>query len=122
MKNCFVTVFAPLAISASLFGCTTVRIDSGPDNVRIERHFGALFVSVNNVNEAYSAQVSSIGISNTPMGFAVGYSNQSWVNMPKEHCRMVLWINSQTEFAEAKKLAQKIDKLCIAPPQSSEKE
>jgi hypothetical protein len=97
----------------SLLGCTTVRIESSPDHVKIERHFGALYVSVVDAGQARVAQVRSLGITNTPLGFSAGYTNQTIVQTPPDNCHLVLWVGNDSQLDEVKHLVAATPKVCV---------
>jgi hypothetical protein len=87
------------SVGIGLIGCTTVRIESGPGSVKIERHFGTLYVSVADAGQARVAQVRSLGLTNTPLGFSAGYTNQMIVQMPPNDCHLVLFAVRDGQFA-----------------------
>jgi hypothetical protein len=101
------------SLSTVLLGCTTVRIESSPDQVRIERHFGTLYVSVVDAGQARLAQVRSLGLTNTPLGFSAGYTNQMILQMAPEDCHLVLWVDSEAHLAQARRLVADAQKGCV---------
>lgn len=54
--------------------CTTVTIGTTADNIIVERHFGALVVSVKDTPRSYVAEVSGVG--------TLGYSGRNVAVMP----------------------------------------
>jgi hypothetical protein len=110
------------SVCIGLTGCTTVRIESGPDTVKIERHFGALYVSVADAGQARVAQVRSLGLTSTPLGFSAGYTHQMIVQMPPDGCQLVLWVGSEAQLAEARRLVADAPKACVVSDFSPSKE
>jgi hypothetical protein len=59
------------------------------------------------------AQVRSLGLTNTPLGFSAGYTNQMIVQMPPNDCHLVLWVGSEAQLAEARRLVAYAPKACV---------
>ena len=97
-------------------GCTTINIQSADGQVSVQRHFGVLYVDIAGKDSGNTAQLVSFGASTTPLGFALGYSRQSWVQLPRGDCRLVLWVEDPDQLAAATRLANLTPTLCVGRP------
>ncbi len=100
----------------ALAACASVRIESGPDQVRVEQRWGVLAISVDSPANAYVAKVESLGLLNTPFGWSAGFSRQSWAALGPE-CRLVIWVSQPEHLETARRLADPKAGICIAAPQ-----
>lgn len=105
MKQCVIVLV--------LAGCTTVRIESAldPAAIRVERHLGVLAVDVPGARPSYVADITSVGFSNGPFGWTVGYARQAWAALGEE-CRLVLWVINSEQIEAARELANGNPGLC----------
>lgn len=105
-----------VALGAVLCGCTTVHVSAGPDAIRVERHFGVLQIRVVDPSHAYVAEVSGLGLVDTPVGFTAGYARHAWVRGHADDCRVVLWIESAADLKGVDNLLKQHPDLCAVPP------
>lgn len=110
------------ATVSALQGCTILRIESSSDRITVSREFGALYVSVADAGRAHTATLTSLGITNTPMGFSLGYSRQTWVQMPDDACRLVLWVDDPELLPQVKHLMAQIPQACVIASSNKESE
>ena len=110
------------ALMLWLAACTTVRIGASPDEVRVERHFGVLAVTIADSGRAHVGEVSGLGINSTPLGFSAGYSRHTWAELPPDECRVVIWITDSAQRAAVEALLAARPDLCAVPFPSSPKE
>lgn len=101
-----------LPIVASLMACTTVRIESTDRQVRVEHHWGVLAVTVEQPQTSLVAEITGIGLIQSPWGWSAGYTNQSWAALGPE-CRLVIWINSPDQMDAAARLADPKAGICV---------
>ncbi|WP_159693629.1 hypothetical protein [Cognatazoarcus halotolerans] len=107
-------VLCPLLLS--LGACTTIRIQTADDTVRIERHWGVLAVEFIEPGASHVAEVSALGLLQSPFGWSAGYSHQSWAALGPE-CRLVLWVTAPEHIETARRLADSSPGVCaISPP------
>lgn len=104
------------ALCAGLGACTTVQIGTSPEAISIERHFGILQVRVVDPGHAYVAEVSGVGLHDTPAGFTAGYARHTWVRGRADDCRVVLWIESAAALTAVESLLKQYPDLCAVPP------
>lgn len=101
-----------------LFACTTVRIESAldPAAVRVERRWGVVGVHMPGAMPSYVAEVSSLGFSQSPFGWTVGYARQGWAALGDD-CRLVVWVASREHLEAARELAAAHAGVCaVAAP------
>ncbi|MCB1905869.1 MAG: hypothetical protein KDH15_00740 [Rhodocyclaceae bacterium] len=113
MNPCLRLAAAALCAS-QLVGCTTLRIEAGGEQVKVERHWGTLVVRVSG-DGAHAAQLRSFGISDTPVGLTAGFASQSWLHFPVDDCRVVLWIENAAELAAAREWVEGHPQVCSMP-------
>jgi hypothetical protein len=63
-------------------------------------------------SDAAIGNVRSFGASRTPLGFALGYSSQSFV-IDNENCRLVVWIENDVEATALMESLSGIDNVCV---------
>ncbi|MCB1899584.1 MAG: hypothetical protein KDH16_09850 [Rhodocyclaceae bacterium] len=112
-------VLCPLLLS--LGACTTIRIQTADDTVRIERHWGVLAVEFIEPGASHIAEVSALGLLQSPFGWSAGYSHQSWAALGPE-CRLVLWVSTPQDFEAARRLAESSPGTCAITPSTSQME
>jgi hypothetical protein len=95
-----------------LGGCTTVRISDSKGNIRIEKSFGFVSIQKSNDTEAITAEVTSFGYINTPLGHNIGYSNQSII-MSDSSCKVIVWLDDSVSEEQINQL-QKISSVCFS--------
>lgn len=100
----------------ALVACASVRIESGPDQVRVEQRWGVLAITVDDPAKSYVAKVESLGLLSTPFGWSAGFSRQSWAALGPE-CRLVIWVSQPEHLETARRLADPKAGICIAAPQ-----
>lgn len=108
------SIWCSVGVATHLLGCTTLRIETGEGQVKVERHWGMLVVRVGS-EAPHAAQLTSLGISNTPLGFTAGFASQTWLHMPGDDCRVVLWIDSAAQLAAAKAWIEAQPQVCSMP-------
>lgn len=108
------SIWWSLGVVVHLLGCTTLRIEAGEGQVKVERHWGMLVVNVG-TEAPHAAQLTSFGISNTPLGFTAGFASQTWLHMPGDDCRVVLWIDSAAQLDAAKAWIETQPQVCSMP-------
>jgi len=107
-------ILCPLLVL--LGACTTVSIQTADDKVRIERHWGVLAVEFVEPEASHVAEVSALGLLQSPFGWSAGYSHQSWAALGPE-CRLVLWVTAPEHIETARRLADSSPGVCaISPP------
>ncbi|MEW9799282.1 hypothetical protein [Alteromonas sp. CYL-A6] len=108
-------VFAVLITLLSA-GCTTVSISQSDGSVSIERHFG--FVVIKPLDDAsmMTAEVTSLGYSATPLGYSLGYSQQS-VTTADDGCRLVVWVQDHTSQRALADKLQALEDVCVLQKQ-----
>lgn len=116
LPSCLLTV---LLLSPLLFlsGCTMIRIEAADDAVRIERHWGVLSLEIVEPKAIQVAEVTALGIIQSPFGWSAGYSHQTWASLGPE-CRLVIWVSSPEHIEMARELANSPAGACVAGPSS----
>jgi hypothetical protein len=102
-----------LSLVALVCGCTTIRVESADDHVRIVRHFGVLAVSVGEPTTSHVAEVTGVGLVRSPWGWSAGYTHQSWAAIGPE-CRLVIWASTSDQHETARRLADPRTGICVA--------
>jgi hypothetical protein len=87
------------SIMLTLGACTTISITSPEGHTKIERSFGVASISVSSGDSPAVVQMTSIGFSSGPAGYAVGYSDQE-ITRFHDDCRVIFWVTDQNQ-AEA---------------------
>src|SRR5687767_9579874 len=77
-------------------GCTTVSIGSTDGHTKIARSLGFASISVSPTIAPVLVEVTALGFTAGPAGYAVGFSNQQLVAIP-ETCRVIFWIRNEPE-------------------------
>lgn len=110
-KGCL-ALLPPVLISL-LCGCATVRVESMGQDVRVERQWGVLAVTVGESNASHVAEMTSLGFARGPFGWSAGYTHQSWAALGPE-CRLVIWVSAAEHLAAARQLANGERGVCVA--------
>ena len=105
----------PLAFALVATGCASVRIESASGEVRVEQHWGVLGVTVDGSATSHVAELRSLGITSTPMGWSVGVTRQIWASLGSE-CRLVIWVSEAEHLETAKRLQNSINGICVVSP------
>lgn len=100
------------ALAAS--GCASVRIESASGEVRIEQRWGVLGVVVDGSAKSHVAELRSLGIASTPMGWSAGITRQSWASLGPE-CRLVIWVSEAKHLEAARRLQASTNGVCVMP-------
>lgn len=105
------------ALAAS--GCASVRIESASGEVRIEQRWGVLGVVVGGSAKSHVAEVRSLGIASTPMGWSAGVTRQSWASLGPE-CRLVIWVDQPKHVATIRSMTSTRTDICVVSPPTPE--
>ena len=110
MKLNYISVLPFLCLS--LLSCTTVRVVQKDGSVSVERHFG--FIEIKPIDNAsiVTANVTSFGYASTPLGYNLGFSQQS-VTTASEACHFVIWIDESTNQQEVIEVLETLDGSCV---------
>jgi hypothetical protein len=109
--------FAALALASLLGACTTVRIEAGPDDVRIERHFGLLGVRLASPHRSLVAEMSGFGVLSAPGSLSLGYASLRFASLGPD-CRVVLWLAPGERLPlETLDRLRQVAGVCFTPPQ-----
>ncbi|MEO1083979.1 MAG: hypothetical protein AAFY88_07035 [Acidobacteriota bacterium] len=98
----------------ALGGCTVVEISAGEGAVEVERHFGALSFDWPE-NEATVVRIRTFGAGPTLTGFALGYAAADAAILNRD-CRVVLWLEPETDLDDVRAAVRGIPDVCIAGP------
>lgn len=105
----------PLVFALAATGCASVHIESALGDVRIEQRWGVLGVVVDGAAPGYVAEVRSLGIASTPMGWSAGITRQSWASLGPE-CRLVIWVSEVEHLEAARRLQASTKGVCVVSP------
>lgn len=111
MRHCLL----PFVLASFVAGCASVRIESASGQVRVERRWGVLGVVVDGPAASHVAEVTSLGVVSTPMGWNAGFTRQSWAVLGPE-CRLVIWVSDAEHLETARHLEASTTGVCVAGP------
>lgn len=104
-----------MLVSLTVAGCANVRIESPSGEIRLEQRWGILSVVVDSPTTNYVAEIRSLGITSTPMGWSAGITRQNWASLGPD-CQLVIWVSEAEHLEAAKRLEASIKGVCIANP------
>ena len=94
-------------------GCMTVRVEAGPNDVKIERHWGYLRLDFATPDQMLVAQASGLGLITSPTGTTLGYSRQRFAALGPR-CHVVLWIDASSALdAAARRALEQLSGTCL---------
>ena len=99
----------------AITGCASVRIESASGDVQIEHRWGVLGVVVDRSAPGYVAEVRSLGITSTPIGWSAGITQQNWASLGPE-CRLAIWVSEAEHLEAAKRLQASTNGVCVVSP------
>lgn len=101
-------------VALALFpGCTVVRIHAqSTDDAKVHWHAGIVSIELAPGVRSVVAESVSVGAVKTPAALAVGYHN-STIAALGEACAVVLWIHSDAQLVELRKLLAERNEVCV---------
>lgn len=109
----------PFVVALVIAGCASVRIESASGQVRVEQHWGVLGVVVEGAATSHVAEIRSLGLAATPMGWSAGFTRQSWAALGPE-CRLVIWVSEAEHLAAIRRLIAASANICVISTPTSE--
>ena len=83
------------ALLLSCSACTSLRIETHGEAVRIERHFGVIGVHLDAPRASVMAEMSGLGLLSAPGSLSLGYARLRFASLAAADCRVVLWLDPQ---------------------------
>jgi hypothetical protein len=86
------------------------------DDIEVRRGLG--IVSLQVAPRAGAVVVDSVGFGamHGPDGFALGYRAATTAALPRDGCRLLVWVKTEGELAELKGLLQERADICVVRP------
>jgi len=102
---------AVLLVAAGAYGCSTVRIVDAKGDVAIHRTLGFVKIVIDPHDTLFSADLTSVGFSSTPLGNAVGYAHTSLFATDRK-CGAVFIIKTPEQAEHVRELLDGTGRLC----------
>jgi len=110
---------AALTLAIALSACTVVRVYGDDGGVSIDRTLGFASLSFADRGAPVLAEVRSLGVSRSPLGFQAGWSAQSIALIPTD-CRVVFWIDEPSALASLRDEIRTVKNACVVAPNRGE--
>ena len=97
---------------ASTSACTSISITSPDGGVVVDRRFGFASVSVAPDEQPILIETRALGVLKAPAGFSAGYVTENLAVLPKDDCRLIIWMDSETSTYMWEESLANIDEIC----------
>ena len=110
--NHYTRIFLIL-IGLGFSACTQVKVYDADGNTKVKYGFGIVKIILDPVEAPQILSVQGLGLTNSPQGTALGYHSMDLAALPENDCRLVIWVDKNTDFERWADLLSNMEDACL---------